>query len=314
MTNTERRAYAACVAVCVIWGTTYLGIRITLETIPPALMGGIRYTLAGLLLGAVLIARGERAPSLRAWGPLATMGFLLIGLGNGGVVWAQQWVPSGMTAIIVGASPFWMIAVEAALPGGERLTWRTAAGLTLGFVGIVLLVWPDLQTPSSAGFGRGVVTLQIACIGWSLGSAYSRRHGGHGNVLVAAAAQMLTGGLFMLAFGTLRGEWNSLAFAPRSTAALIYLIVVGAIGGFAAYAYALKHLPVSLVSLYAYINPIIAVALGILILDEPFTGRIAIAAGIVFAGVAVVRRGHTARPTHESVSNAQPSARKQAAA
>ncbi len=284
-------AIAAWILVCLIWGTTYLAIRISIETIPPWLMSGLRWTIAGSLLGGFLIARGERMPAPRAWGGIAVLGFLLLVLGNGGVVWAEQYVPSGLTAVIVAASPFWMTGVEAMRSDGERLTVPAGAGLLVGFAGILLLVWPDLMSGAAAGRGflAGIVSLQIACAGWALGSSYSRRHARDENVLSTTAAQMLMGGAMMGAIGLARGEWSALHFTTRTALALGYLATVGAIGGFVSYTYALRHLPVSFVSLYAYINPIIAVALGVVLLGEPFTSRMAIAAALVFAGVAIVR-------------------------
>ena len=312
----KRLAYIAWVAVCVIWGTTYLGIRVSLESIPPALMGGLRWTLAGLLLTFYLVARGRPLPPRSQWPGIALLGFLLLGLGNGGVVFAEQWVPSGLAAVVVATTPFWMAAVEACLPDGERMRRKVIAGLLIGFSGIVILVWPDLTlgNASSRGFLAGIIALQIAEIGWSIGSSYSKRHGRrgaarqaggvsaasatstHGSpdaVLGSTAYQMLAGGLMMIAVGTLRGEWSTLFFTARTSVALIYMSTIGAIGGFVAYTYALRHLPVSFVSLYAYINPVIAVALGILVLHEPFTWRMAIAAALVFAGVAVVQLERT---------------------
>jgi drug/metabolite transporter (DMT)-like permease len=284
-------ALAAWVAVCVIWGTTYLGIRISLESIPPALMGGLRWTAAGALLALYLRARGEAPPPASRWGSITLLAFLLLGLGNGGVVVAEQWVPSGLTAVLVASSPFWMAGVEACLKDGERLTSTMLAGLLIGFAGIVVLVWPDLTFASSADrrFLIGVISLQVASLGWALGSSYSRRHARQDNVLATTAYQMLAGGLMMLLVGTIRGEWSDLTFTTRTATALVYLSTIGAIGGFVAYTYALRHLPVSFVSLYAYINPMIAVALGIILLHEPFTPRMTIAAALVFAGVMVVR-------------------------
>jgi len=284
-------AWAAWVAVCVIWGTTYLGIRISLETMPPMLMAGLRWTLAGGALAAYLTARGERLPRPSAWGGALLLGFLMLVLGNGGVVWAERSVPSGLTAVIVASSPFWMAGVEALLADGERLTRRAIVGLLLGFAGILLLIWPELAAGGigGGGFVGGMIALQLACVGWSVGSSYSRRHARQENVFSATAAQMLAGGAMMLAIGTLRGEWSALTFSTRSAAAFAYLATVGAIGGFVAYTYALRHLPVSIVSLYAYINPVIAVVLGFVVLGEPFTSRMAVAAALVFGGVAIVR-------------------------
>ncbi len=287
----RKLAYFAWTAVCLIWGTTYLGIRVSLETIPPALMGGMRWTIAGALLTLYLLARGERLPPRSSWGGIALLGFLMLGLGNGGVVVAEQWVPSGLTAVLVATSPFWMAAVEAALRDGERLRANVVAGLLIGFSGIVVLVWPDLTFGSSGnrGFLAGIAAIQIAALGWSLGSAYSRRHARSDNVLGTTAFQMLAGGLMMMAAGTVLGEWDQLHFTPRTAAALGYLTTVGAVGGFVAYTYALRHLPVTFVSLYAYINPVIAVTLGVLLLGERFDSRMTAAALLVLAGVAIVR-------------------------
>jgi drug/metabolite transporter (DMT)-like permease len=295
----RRLALFAWLAVCLIWGTTYLGIRISLETMPPMLMGGLRWTLAGGALAIYMAARGERLHGRDAIrGPLL-LGFLMLVLGNGGVVWAEQHVPSGLAAVVVAASPFWMAGVEAFYPDGDRLNSRKALGLILGFAGVVLLIWPELMQggPGGRNFLLGMVSLQVACFGWSIGSSYSKRHGRADNIFAAAAAQMLAGGVMMLAIATIRGEWPALAFSTRSASAFVYLTTIGAIGGFVAYTYALRHLPVSLVSLYAYINPVIAVALGVAILGEPFTVRMAAAAALILGGVAVVRRApQTLRP------------------
>lgn len=310
-TSRQRRlAYFAWIAVCVIWGTTYLGIRVSLETIPPALMGGLRWVIAGGLLTLYLLLSGEKLPPRSSWGGIVLLGFLMLGLGNGGVVFAEQWIPSGLAAVLVATGPFWMAAVEAALPDGERLRAKVVAGLLVGFSGIVVLVWPDLTAGGSGrrGYLAGIVAIQIASLGWSLGSAYSRRHGRSDNVLGTTALQMLAGGLMMTAAGTVRGEWSDLHFTTRTLAALGYLATVGAVGGFVAYTFALRHLPVTFVSLYAYINPVIAVTLGVLLLKEPFDSRMMAAALLVLAGVAIVRwtggkvHGHAA----EARSSSQP--------
>ncbi|MBA3296446.1 MAG: EamA family transporter [Acidobacteria bacterium] len=290
-TPRERKlAYFSWIAVCLIWGTTYLGIRVCLETIPPALMGGFRWTIAGGLLIGYLLARGEKLPPRSSWRGIALMAFLLLGLGNGGVVFAEQWVPSGLAAVMVATSPFWMSGVEATLKDGERLNVKTIIGLLIGFSGILVLVWPDLVLGGGdRHFLLGIIALQIAAFGWALGSAYSRRHARNDHILATTALQMLAGGVMMLGFGSMMGEWQRVSFNPRTLTALVYLSTVGAIGGFVAYTYALRHLSMSFVSLYAYINPVIAVTLGVLLLGEAFDWRMACAAALVFLGVTVVR-------------------------
>ena len=284
----RRRALAAWVAVCLIWGTTYLGIRVSIETMPPFLMTGLRWTLAGVLFTLALRVRRVTLPPMSAWPAVAMMAFLIILIGNGGVVWAEQYVTSGLTAVLIASSPFWMTGIEM-LIGGERLTARTVVGLSVGFAGILLLVWPELGGGAQGTrFVAGVIAIQIACAGWAAGSSWSRRHARADNVFSVTALQMLLGGVMTLALATAAGEWSKLHFSPRSTVAFLYLATIGSIGGYAAYAYALKHLPVAFVSLYAYINPIIAVVLGVAILGEPFDARMMAAAAFVLAGVALV--------------------------
>jgi drug/metabolite transporter (DMT)-like permease len=286
-----RLAYIAWVAVCLVWGTTYLGIRIALESIPPMLVGGLRFVVAGGLLAAALRARGYALPHPREWSGLAMLGCLMLGMGNGGVVWAEQTVPSGVAAVLVAAQPFWMTGVEAVLRGGERLTRRAFGGLLVGFVGIVVLVWPDLTAGGawSGAFLGGVLAIQLACLGWSIGSSFSKRRPAEENAIMASALQMVFGGLCLLVVATLRGEWSDLTFTPRSLAAELYLVVVGSWAGYSAYIYALKHLPITTVMLYSYINPVIAVLLGTVVLSEPFGVRVIAASTLVLAGVAIVR-------------------------
>ena len=291
--STVTRAWIAWVAVCVIWGTTYLGIKVALETIPPFLMGGLRYTTAGLLLAVILRARGHRLPGMASWGPLAVVGFFMLALGNGGVVWAEQSVPSGLTAVLIGTSPFWMVGVDALLSRGRGTHARQWIGLAIGFLGIVILVWPEITAGGEGGrsFGWGVVAVQVACAGWAIGSAYTRRHVLPADILGSAALQMVFGGTAMLLAGTVLGEWQRLSFNPATTVTFVYLTLAGSVVAFAAYSYALKHLDIAVVSLYTYVNPVIAVLLGTLFLDEPFHLRMVVAAGVILAGMAVVGTG-----------------------
>jgi drug/metabolite transporter (DMT)-like permease len=286
----RRFAFVAWLAVCVVWGTTYLAIRVALESIPVALLAGLRWAAAGVLLAAVLPLFGSSLPPVRTWGSIAIAGFLMAVIGNGGVVWAEQYVASGLAAVLVAMVPFWVVLVEALLPRGERLTSHTLLGLAIGFVGIVVLVWP-LVMDGGAGqrFVLGVISLQVACLGWAAGTAYTKRNATTSDPLSASAMQMLLSGAMLIAIGTANGEWSRLAFTGRTTAAMVYLVLVGSIVGYSCYVYALKYLPVSTVSLYAYVNPIIAVVLGTLLLSEPFSLRIFAASALVFAGIAIVR-------------------------
>jgi drug/metabolite transporter (DMT)-like permease len=283
-------AYAAWVAVCLIWGTTYLGIRIALETIPPMLLAGIRFVSAGAVLCLLVLGRGGRLPPPRDWWRHALLGALLLGVGNGAVVWSELWIPSGIAAVSVAAVPFWMATTETAF-GGDRLRGRVLVGLIIGFAGILVLIWPSLFASDVTGprFGLGVLLVQVACLGWALGSSMSRRMPSTTSTAAASALQQVFAGVLLMAVATVLGEWTELSFTARTFAAELYLVVVGSLIAYSAYLYALNHLPIATVSLYAYINPIIAVMLGTLFADEPFTPRIVVAAALVLVGVLVVR-------------------------
>jgi drug/metabolite transporter (DMT)-like permease len=285
----SRSAYVAWAAVCLLWGTTYLAIRIAIETIPPLVMAGFRWTVAGAIILAALKIRGERIPPTRDWLALTVLGILLIGFGNGCVVWAEQTLPSGLTAVLVAGVPFWMVGVERFMTASDPLTPRRLLGLVVGFGGIVLLVWPELELGNGRAFFFGVGATQLACLGWAIGSSYSRRRHADENVMATAALQMFFGGVILSIGGFVLGELGTFAYSGRSVAALVYLIIAGSLGGFSAYAYALKYLPVATVSLYAYVNPVIAVLLGTLILGEALSPRLAVAGAIVLVGMALVR-------------------------
>jgi drug/metabolite transporter (DMT)-like permease len=288
--DSTRRAYVAWVLVCLIWGTTYLGIRIALETVPPFLMAAIRWVIAGGILLVIFGWRGEQLPRPREWPPLLVTAILMIGLGNGAVVWAQQFVPSGLTSVLVAVTPFWMVGVEKLSGSAEPLTVRKVVGLMVGFSGILLLLWPQLQLGQGGPFLAGVASIQLASLGWAIGSSYSKRRPAHENVFVTSSFQMIAAGVLLLAVGSMAGEWRDLSFSGRTLAALAYLVCVGSLLGYTAYVYALKHLPMATVSLYAYVNPVIAVALGTLVLDEPLSPRLVVASAVVLAGIALVRR------------------------
>ena len=260
-------------------------------------MSGSRHFVAGMILVLVLRARRTALPALETWPGHALLGLLMVGMGNGCLVWAQQFVPSGVAAVMVSVIPFWIIGVEALMPHGERIQARQFFGLLLGFGGIALLASSSLQNDgaSTAQIVVGVIMLQLSCLGWSMGSAYAKRRNREENLFAGTALQITFGGLILMGVATLAGEWPRFDPTGRSLAGVSYLIVVGTFVGYVCYVYALKHLPVTIVSLYAYVNPVIAVILGSLILKEPFTPRMAIAIGIIFAAMLIVRSADTSR-------------------
>ena len=285
-------AYIAFVTVCVVWGTTYLGIHVALETVPVLLVAGLRWMFAGVVMSALMLATGRGLPKPRLWGPLALLGFLMNIVGNGFVVYAQQFVASGLTAVLIATTPFWSALIERLLPNGERFSKRSLSGLALGFSGIVVLVWPELTNGGAGGrqFVIGVIAIQLACVGWVVGTSYARRHELGDNPFRSTALQMVFSGIMLLIAATAHGDWAQLSFTPRTIAAMLYLSVAGSLIAYSAYIYAIQHLPLQLVSLYAYINPMIAVGLGTLLLNEPLSARVIVAALLVFAGTWIVGR------------------------
>jgi len=283
-------AYLCFITVCIIWGTTYLGIRVALETVPVLLVAGLRWTFAGVVMSALMLATGRGLPRPRLWAPLALLGFLMNVVGNGFVVYAQQFVASGLTAVLIATTPFWSALAERLLPNGERFTPRSLFGLGLGFAGIIVLVWPEMTHGGASGhqFIVGVIVIQLACIGWVIGTSFAKRHELGDNPFRSTALQMVFSGIMLLTAATAHGDWAQLSFTPRTITAMLYLSIAGSLIAYSAYIYAIQHLPLQLVSLYAYINPIIAVGLGTLLLNEPLSARIIVAAILVFAGTWIV--------------------------
>jgi drug/metabolite transporter (DMT)-like permease len=259
-------------------------------------MAGTRHVIAGVVLAMALRMRGITLPPREAWGGHALLGLLMIGIGNGCLVWAQQFVPSGVAAVMVSVIPFWMIGVEAFMPDGERIHARQVLGLLLGFGGIVLLTSSSLNGDApTRQIVLGAIMTQLSCLGWAIGSAYAKRHKREDNLFAATAVQIMCGGVILVIVATVTGEWSQVAPTPRSLFAVLYLVVVGTFVGYVCYVYALKHLPVAIVSLYAYFNPVIAVVLGSLVLKERFTPRMAIAIATIFAAMLIVRTADTSR-------------------
>lgn len=286
-------AYLALITVCLVWGTTYLAITVALETVPVLLVAGLRWMAAGVVMSALMLATGRGLPRPAMWGPLLLLGFLMNVVGNGFVVYAQQYVASGLTAVLIATTPFWSALVERLLPNGERFSKRALFGLSLGFTGIVILVWPEMTNGGAGGraFVLGVIAIQLACVGWVIGTSYAKRHELGDNPFRSTALQMVFSGTMLLTAATINGDWQHLTFTPRTIAAMAYLSIAGSLLAYSAYIYAIQHLPLSLVSLYAYINPIIAVTLGTLLLSEPFSARVGVSAALVLAGTWIVGGG-----------------------
>jgi drug/metabolite transporter (DMT)-like permease len=280
--------------VCILWGTTYLAIRVAVATWEPFLFGGLRFAAAGTIVILAMRLRGTRVPrDARLMRESAIAGTLLLVGGNAAVILAERHVPSGITAVMVSTMPIWTVVISAFTPRGHRLGPLTGIGLLGGLAGVVVLVWPELAGPLPANrdFLLGVVMLQVGSISWAAGSVYVVSRRASVPPLLAAGLQMLAGGIVMILIGTLFGEWARLHPDRHGWEAFLYLLVFGSLLGYVAFVYALQHLPVAKVSLYGYVNPIVAVIVGALILDERFGLREAVATAIVLAAVALARVG-----------------------
>jgi drug/metabolite transporter (DMT)-like permease len=303
MTDMGKRApmalvLAAFAAVYLLWGSTYLAIIFALETMPPLLMAGARFLLAGGILYGVMRLRGEPAPAPRHWRTTAIIGLLLLMCGNGGVTLAERTVPSGVAALLVAMVPMWMVLLEWLRPGGNRPTKRTLLGLLVGFAGIVVLVGPGAVGSGGVDlFGAGFVMVGAAA--WAAGSIYSRGADLPRSALLATGMEMLWGGVGLTIAGTLTGELGRLdpsGFSTESILAYLYLVVFGSLVGFTAYIWLLGVSTPARVSTYAYVNPLVAVLLGWWVLDEPLTARVLGAAAIIILAVAVITTGKRPHP------------------
>jgi len=266
--------------VCFFWGTTYLGIRMALESFPPLALVSIRYILSGAIMLAFAQARGLYLPRGRELAAACFSGFFTLCVGNGALVFAETLIPSGLAGLIITISPFWMVGMEALLPGGERLHWPTIGGMAVGLAGASLLFTPDAGSHAVNRYVlNGFLLLQLGMAGWSFGSIYQRRNAGKAHPMIAGAVQQLAAGLILAPFALTIRE-TPFHWSARGISALLYLVVFGSIVGYSAYAYAMDRLPVAIVSVYPYVNAVVAVALGWLFYREPFGTREAMAMAV----------------------------------
>lgn len=294
---------AAFAAIYIIWGSTYLAILIALETLPPFLMAGVRFLLAGALLFGWAKLKGGPQPTLRQWRNAAIIGGLLLLGGNGAVVWAEQRVPSGMAALLVTTEPLWVVLLAWQFQG-KRPNRSVLVGLVLGVMGMILLVGPG----QLSGVGKvdllGALVIVGGAVAWAAGSLYASKADLPRSAVLTTGMQMLCGGAMQLTVGSLRGEWQH--FDPagvslRSLGAFAYLLVFGSLVAFTAYSWLTRVAPPSQVSTYAYVNPVVAVLLGWALANEQFTWLTVVAAAVLVAAVALITRAG-----HQAPANAEP--------
>lgn len=294
--SARTRLILAFAAVYTIWGSTYLAIRVGVETIPPFLMAGARFLLAGTIMTAWARSRGAPWPTSRQWRSLLVVGFLLLVGGNGALTWAEQEVPSGLASLLVATVPLWMVLLDWARPGGVRPGGGVFAGLALGLVGLAVLVGPELSEGLRPGSGPGPSALGIGVIllgsfSWAAGSIYSRGADLPRAPLLGIGLEMLSAGAMLAVISLLSGEAARLdpaAVSTRSFLSYLYLVVFGALVGYTAYIYLLRNATAAKVSTYAYVNPVVAVFLGWLLLDELVTLRTLAGAAIIVVAVALI--------------------------
>jgi drug/metabolite transporter (DMT)-like permease len=291
---------AAFTSIYIIWGSTYLAIRYAIQTIPPFLMGATRFLISGALLYAWARYRGAQKPTPLHWrNAVIAGGFLLLG-GNGAVMWAEQVVPSGLTALLVSILPFWLVIIEWVRPPRRRPNAAVLIGLILGFVGIVVLVGPGNVGGHGDISPAGATVLILGSLSWAVGSFWSRDAQLPESGLLTTGMEMLGGGLLLLVVGALTREFSHLnlqAVSRASATGLVYLIVFGSLLGFTSYIWLLDKVSPARLGTYAYVNPIVAVLLGWAIAGEVLSVRTGVAAVIVICAVALIT---TARSTHRA--------------
>ena len=294
------KVIAAFGLVYVFWGSTYLAIDIAVQTIPPALMCGVRFSIAGVVMLAVCAATGRRIwYSARQIALAAVVGLLLLMGGNLTLSWAELSVPSGLAALIIAITPLWFLVLDSLLLGHHRISWRGKAGLALGMVGLLVLFWPELH--STSALGRRELWASLGLIGgsflWALGSVLSKRWQSGMDVFSATGWQMAAAGVGNFLFALLVGDLSRVAWTTRGVSATLYLVVCGSWIGYTAYIWLLEHVPTSKVSTYAYVNPVVAVFLGWLILHERVDRFIVMGSVIVVLSVILVTSAKVSEKT-----------------
>ncbi len=292
---------AAFASIYLVWGSTYLAIRYAVETIPPFLMGGIRFLISGAMLYAWARSRGASRPTRLHWRNAIIAGaFLLLG-GNGAVVWAEQFVPSGLTALLVSILPFWLVIIEWVRPARRRPSSAVLGGLILGFIGIIVLVGPAEVGGHGVVSPLGALVLILGSLSWAIGSFWSRDAELPESGLLTTGMEMLGGGVLLLIVGAVTGELSQFhihRISNASAVGLIYLITFGSLIGFTSYIWLLDKVSPARLGTYAYVNPIVAVLLGWAIAGETLSVRTGIAAAIVICAVALITTARSTATAH----------------
>ena len=289
----KTKIWLALIALYIVWGSTYLAIRFVVETIPPFMSAGLRFLVSGAILFIWRRMAGDPMPTKPQWISTAIVGLALLLGGNGLVSWAEQRVPSGIAALLVSTIPLWLVIFEAMRPGGIKPTWRAIVGLLIGFGGVFLLIGPaEFSGKATTQFDTlGTIVLLFAAFIWAFGSIYTKHADMPKSSLMGTGAEMLTGAVALFIVSAGSGEFNGFHFADvsmRSWLGLAFLIFIGSLVGFVSYGWLLQNAPISLVSTYPYVNPVVAVLLGSWFASESLTPRILLAAVIIIGSVVFI--------------------------
>ncbi|MBN8583058.1 MAG: EamA family transporter [Anaerolineae bacterium] len=288
----KSKIWVALLLLYIVWGSTYLGIKVAIETIPPFFHGAVRFLVSGVILLVWQKAAGQAMPTRKQWVSAGIIGTLLLAGGNGLVSWAEQFIPSGIAALVIATVPLSLVIMEGLRPGGVKPSWQAIVGLVIGFIGIFILAGPAEISGSTTELNPfGVIALLSATVLWASGSIYSKSADLPKASLVSTGAQMLLGSVSLLIVSLSTGElngWDPTAVSGRSLVGLVYLITIGSIVGFGSYTWLLQNAPISLVATYAYVNPIVAVILGYFFASEKLEPRIWVAAAIIIGAVVFI--------------------------
>lgn len=285
-------AWLAYAAVAIFWGTTFFAIRVGVETFPPFLLAGFRHSIGGVLICLYFYLKGYKLPPKKDLKVFAINGLLMLAFGNGLVTWAEQYVNSGLAALICSLTPIWIIAVNSISGQKEKINFIIVLGIILCLLGQFLLFKDNVKDFADPNYAIGIVAILIANIAWAIGTVYSKNHKSDTHPLFGAGLQMICGGIILDLVGTVRGEWSILHPSSDAIWALVYLIIFGSIIAYGAYMYVLKKLPATIISTYAYVNTVVAVFLGWLWLDEPLNALVWMAVVFTIAGVYLVNKSY----------------------
>lgn len=312
MKGENSRAYLALLAICIIWGTTFLTAKLGVKGFPPLLFMGSRHLIAGLLLSGFCLLRGSKWPGWKGFRQQLLPGIFMVTLGNGIVGWAVKYIPSGLAALICAMMPVYVVVMNVFSKKESKINYKIVAGLLLGVAGLLVIFRDNLSYLGNGKYLGGIIVCLVSCLFWALGSFYSkRRQQEHTDVYLNVGMQLFIGGAVLLLTSSVAENWSAVHSVPVQTIlAVSYLILFGSITAFVCFHYALSKLPIGVVTLYAYVNPLVAIILGYFVLQEPVTYYTLIAFVLTLSGVFLVNAGYRqqpAAPAADSYTLKQPS-------